>query len=132
MTSGTSAPPEAPATPSDRLARTPLWARIAVPAFVIAAGAAIVTSVVAAGAQPPATVEALCRAAVEAGLENRGHSDIDVTPSMQVTEADGAKRVSGTVKSVDESGISDHAQLRCVVRGEGDAMRVVSVRFSPR
>ena len=131
MTPGTSAPAEAPAARSDRLARTPLWARIAVPAFVLAAGAAIVTSVVAAGAQSPATVEALCRAAVEAGLEDRGHSDIDVTSSMQVTEADGGKRVSGTVTSLDESGISDHGQLRCVVRGEGEAMRVVSVRFSP-
>ncbi|GAA1805877.1 hypothetical protein [Agromyces neolithicus] len=62
--------------------------------------------------------------------ESRGHSDIDVSQSLQVTEADGARRVSGTVTSVDESGRVDHAQIRCVVRADGDALRVVSARLS--
>ncbi len=122
--------PEAPATQSSRFARTPLWARIAVPVLVLAGGAAVIASVVAAGAQPPATVESMCQAEVEAGLERRGHSDIDVGRSFHVTEADDAQRVSGTVTSVNESGTYDHAELRCVVRVDGDAMRVVSARFS--
>ena len=122
--------PETPATQSSWFARTPLWARIAVPVVVLVGGAAVVASVVAAGAQPPATVESMCRSAIAETLESRGHSDIDVSRSLQVTEADGAQRVSGTVSSVDESGRVDHAQIRCVVRVEGDTMRVVSARLS--
>lgn len=72
----------------------------------------------------------MCRSAAEAGLEVRGHSDIDVSRSFTVTDADGAKRVSGTVTSVNESGAVDYAQVRCVVRVHGDALRVVSARFS--
>ena len=121
---------EAPATQSSWFARIPLWARIAVPAVVVAAGAAVVASVVAAGAQPPATVESMCQSEVEASLERRGHSDIDVGRSFDVTEADGAQRVSGTVTSVNESGNYDYAELRCVVRVDGDAMHVVSARTS--
>ena len=122
--------PEAPATQSSRLARTPLWARIAVPAVVVAAGAAVFASVAVAGTQPPATMESLCQSEAEAGLEQRGHTDIVVSRSFNVTEADGAQRVSGTVTSVNESGNHDYAELRCVIRVDGDAMRVVSVRFS--
>lgn len=122
--------PEAPAARSSWFARIPLWARIAVPVVVLAGGAAVVAGVVVAGAQPPATVESLCQSEVEAGLERRGHSDIDVGRSFDVTDADGAKRVSGTVTSVNESGDYDYAQLRCVVRVEGDTIRVVSARFS--
>ena len=122
--------PEAPATQSSWLARTPLWARIAVPAVVVAAGAAVVASIVAAGTQPPATMESLCQSEAEASLERLGHSDIVVGRSFDVTEADGAQRVSGTVTSVNESGNHDYAELRCVVRVDGDSMRVVSVRFS--
>jgi len=122
--------PEAPATQSSRLTRTPMWARIAIPVLVVAGGSAVVASVVAAGAQPPATMESMCQSEVEASLERRGHSEIDVGRSFTVTEADGAQRVSGTVTSVNESGNFDHAQLRCVVRVEGDTMRVVSARTS--
>jgi hypothetical protein len=122
--------PEPPATKSSWFARIPLWARIAVPVLVVAGGAAVVASVVAAGAQPPVTVESLCRAEVEASLERRGHTEIDVGRSFDITEADGAQRVSGTVTSVNESGDYDHAQLRCVVRVEGDTIRVVSARTS--
>jgi len=122
--------PEAPATKSSWFARFPLWARIAVPVLVVAGGAAVVASVVAAGAQPPVTVESLCRSEVEVSLERRGHTEIDVGRSFDITEADGAQRVSGTVTSVNESGDYDHAQLRCVVRVEGDTIRVVSARTS--
>jgi len=123
--------PKASATQSNRLARIPLWARIAVPVLVVAAGAAVVGSVAAAaGAQPPATMESMCQSEVEASLERRGHSDIDVGRSFHITEADGAQRVSGTVTSVNESGNHDYAELRCVVRVEGDTMRVVSARVS--
>jgi hypothetical protein len=115
---------------SSWLARMPRWARIAVPAVVVAAGAAVFASVVAAGAQPPATLESLCQSEVEASLERRGHSEIDVGRSFDITEADGAQRVSGTVKSVNEAGNYDYAELRCVVRVEGDTMRVVSARTS--
>ena len=121
---------EAPATKSSWFARVPLWARIAVPVLVVAGGAAVVASVVASGAQPPVTVESLCRSEVEASLERRGHTEIDVGRSFDITEADGAQRVSGTVTSVNESGDYDHAQLRCVVRVEGDTIRVVSARTS--
>ena len=121
---------EAPATQSNWLARTPRWARLAVPAVVVAAGAAVVVGVAAAGAQPPATVESLCQSEVEASLERRGHTEIDVSRSFDITQADGAQRVSGTVKSVNETGNYDYAELRCVVRVDGDAMRVVSARTS--
>jgi hypothetical protein len=122
--------PEAPATQSSPFARVPLWARIAVPVLVVAGGAAVVASVVAAGAQPPATVESMCQSEVQASLERQGHSEIDVGRSFDITEADGARRVSGTVTSVNESGNYDYAELRCVVRVEGDSMRVVSARTS--
>ena len=122
--------PEAPATQTSRFARIPLWARIAVPAVAVAAGAALFATITAAGAQPPATMESMCHSEVEASLERRGHSDIDVGRSFDVTEADGAQRVSGTVTSVNESGIYDYAELRCVIRVEGDTMRVVSARVS--
>ncbi|MCD2443087.1 hypothetical protein LQ757_12460 [Agromyces sp. SYSU K20354] len=112
------------------LARTPLWARIAVPVVVIAGGAAVLAAVVAAGAQPPATVESMCRSTIVATLESRGHSEIEVSRSLKITEADGAQRVSGTVTSVDDSGRADHAQIRCVVRVDGDTMHVVSARLS--
>jgi hypothetical protein len=101
-----------------------------VPLVVLVGGAAVVASGVAAGAQPPATMESMCQLAIEASLESRGHSDIDVARSMQITGADGAQRVSGSVTSVDESGNVDYAELRCVVRVDGDAMRVVSARLS--
>ena len=131
MTSETGGPaPEAPATQSSRFKRTPRWVRIAVPAVVVAAAAAVLASVVVAGAQPPATVESMCQSEVEASLERRGHSDIDVGRSFNITEADGAQRVSGTVTSVNESGNYDYAELRCVVRVDGDAIRVVSARTS--
>ncbi|WP_307042653.1 hypothetical protein [Agromyces ramosus] len=122
--------PEAPAQKSSPLARTPLWARITVPVVVLIGGAAVVVGVSAARSQPPATVESACRSAIEATLESRGHTDIDVSRSFQVTEADGADRVSGSVTSVDESGHVDHALVRCVVRIQGDSMRVVSARLS--
>ncbi|WP_232498485.1 hypothetical protein [Agromyces humatus] len=121
---------EPPATQSSWIARTPLWARIVVPAVVLVGGAAVVVSAMAAEAQPPATVESMCRSAVEAKLETRGHSDVDVSRSFQIAEADGAQRVSGTVSSVDDSGHVDHAQVRCVVRVDGDTIRVVSARLS--
>lgn len=121
---------ETPATQSSWFSRTPLWARIAVPVVVFVGGAALVAGVVAAGAQPPATVESMCRSAIESHLETRGHSDIDVAQSLRVTEADGAQRVSGSVTSVDDSGRVDYADLRCVVRVHGESLRVVSARVS--
>ena len=131
MTPETSGPTtEAPAKQSSWFARVPLWARIAVPVVVIAGGAAVIASVVASGAQSPATVESMCRSAIEEMLETRGHSDIDISRSLRVAEADGAYRVSGTVSSVNESGAGDHAQLRCVIRVDGDTMTVVSTRLS--
>ncbi|WP_146184925.1 hypothetical protein [Agromyces badenianii] len=130
MTSETSGPREVPATQPSRFARTPLWARVAVPVVVLAGAAGVVAGVVAAGAQPPATVESMCRSAIESTLESRGHADVDVAQSLRVTGADGALRVSGSVTSVDDSGHADYAALRCVVRDEGDAMRVVSARVS--
>lgn len=121
----------APELQSRRRARTPLWARIAVPALAFAGMAALITGVVTAGAQPPATVESACRSAIEAKLESRGHSDIDVSRALRVTEADGAQRVSGSVVSSDDSGRVRHIALRCVVRDQGESMRVVSARVSP-
>lgn len=121
---------DAPARKPGWFARVPLWARIAVPAVVVVGGAAIVASAVAAGSAEPVTVESLCASAAEERLERRGRSDIEVGRSLQVTEADGAQRVSGTVKFIDEEGRTQYAQVRCVVRGEGDDLRVRSVRFS--
>jgi hypothetical protein len=115
---------------SSRLARTPLWARVAAPVVVLLGGAAVVAGVAASNSQPAATVESMCGSAIEALLESREHSDIDVARSLRVTEADGARRVSGSVTSVDESGHVDYADLRCVVRVNGEAMRVVSARVS--
>ncbi|WP_143231712.1 hypothetical protein [Agromyces cerinus] len=121
----------APEQPSARRAPIPLWARITVPTVAFAGAAALIAGVVTAGAQPPATVESACRSAIEHKLQSRGHSDVDVGSSLQVAEADGAQRVSGTVISSDESGRVRHAALRCVVRDQGESMRVVSARVSP-
>jgi hypothetical protein len=120
---------DAPARKDGWLARVPLWARIAVPAVIVVGGAAVVAGFVAAGSAEPATVESLCASAAEKRLETRGHSDIELDESVEVTEADGAQRVSGNLTFVDEEGDTHHALVRCVVRGEGDEMRVVSVRF---
>lgn len=120
----------APEDQSRRRARVPLWARVAVPVVVGAGAAALIAGVAAAGSQPPATVESMCRSAIEAKLEARGHSDIDIGSSLRITEADGAQRVSGSVASSDESGHVRQADLRCVVRDEGESMRVVSARVS--
>ncbi|MGH3703109.1 MAG: hypothetical protein ACRDT9_00630 [Agromyces sp.] len=120
----------APETQSSRRARVPLWARVAVPLVAVAGVAALIVGVAAAGAQPPATIESMCRSAIEAKLEARGHSDIDIGSSLRVTEADGAQRVSGSVASSDDSGHVRYADLRCVVRDEGASMRVVSARVS--
>jgi hypothetical protein len=122
--------PQAPATKSSRFARTPLWARIAVPVVVLFGGAAVVTGAMAASSQPAATVESACRSAIEAKLESRGHTDIEVARTLQVTDADGAKRVSGSATSLDESGRVDYHNLRCVVRVQGESLRVVSARVS--
>ncbi|WP_173923109.1 hypothetical protein [Agromyces sp. Marseille-P2726] len=121
---------KAPEKQSARLARVPLWMRIAVPVVVVVGGAAVIAGVVMAGSQSPATVESMCRPAIESLLESRGHSEIDVAQSLRVTEADDGHRVSGTVTSVDDSGDADHAQLRCVVRVDGDTISVVSARVS--
>jgi hypothetical protein len=122
--------PEAPATKTSRFPGTPLWARIAVPVGVLFGGAAVVTGAMAASSEPAATVESACRSAIVAKLESRGHSDIDVARTLQVTDADGAKRVSGSATSVDESGRVDYHNLRCVVRVQDDSFRVVSARVS--
>lgn len=122
--------PEVPALQSSPFARVPLWARITAPVVVLLGVAAVVAGVMGTFSQPPSTVESMCRSAIEASLESRGHSDVDVARSLRVTEADGAKRVSGSVTSVDDAGHVDYADLRCVVRGQGEAMRVVSARLS--
>ncbi|MRG60242.1 hypothetical protein GE115_10235 [Agromyces sp. CFH 90414] len=124
---------EAPGAPAGRLARMPMPARVAA-ALALAAGAmaaivALNVGVGTAGAQP-ASAESLCRTAIESTLESRGHADVRVAQTMRVTQADDAHRVSGSVASVDEAGRTDHAAIRCVVRGDGDAMRVVSARLS--
>ena len=90
----------------------------------------MVVGLVSAGSQPAPTLESLCRTAIEATLESRGHTDIDVGRALRITDADGAKRVSGAVTSVDESGHVDAADLRCVIRVNGESMRVVSARLS--
>ncbi|WP_448808871.1 hypothetical protein [Agromyces bauzanensis] len=110
--------------------RIPLWARIVVPVVVLAGAAAAVGSVVAAGSPQPATAESLCRSAAEARLEARGRSDIDLSRSFELTTADDAQRVAGTVTFVDDSGTVRHAAVRCVIRAHGDTMQVRSVRFS--
>lgn len=120
----------APETHSSRHARTPLWARVAVPVVAVAGATALAFGVVAAGSQPPATVESVCLSAIESKLESRGHSDIDVGRSLRVTEADGAIRVSGSVTSSDDEGRVQHSDLRCVVRDQGESMLVVSARVS--
>ena len=120
---------DAPARKPGWFARVPLWARIAVPAVVVVGGAAIVAGVVASGSAEPQTVESLCASAAEERLEARGHSDVELGESLEVIEADGAQRVSGTVTFVDEEGDTHHALVRCVIRVEGDDMRVASVRF---
>jgi hypothetical protein len=122
--------PEAPTTKSSWFARTPLWARIAVPVVVLFGGAAVVTGAMAASSQPAATVESACQSAIAAKLESRGHTGIDVSRTLQVTDADGAKRVSGSATTVDESGHVDYHSLRCVVRVQGESLRVVSARVS--
>jgi hypothetical protein len=129
MTSETGAD-SAPEIQSSRRARTPLRARVAASVVAIAGAAALTFGVVAAGSQPPATVESACRSAIESMLESRGHSDIDVGRSLRVTEADGAKRVSGSVTSSDDGGRVRYADLRCVVRDQGESMLVVSARVS--
>ncbi|WP_448003306.1 hypothetical protein [Agromyces bauzanensis] len=131
MTPETDGPAVArPATERSWFDRTPLWARIVVPIVVLAGGAAVVATVVAAGAPQPATAESLCRSAAEARLESRGRSDIDLSRSFEVTTADDAQRVSGTVSFVDDAGVARHAAVRCVIRADGDTMQVRSVRFS--
>lgn len=121
---------EGPTTASAWFDRIPPWARIAVPVAVVAGGAAVVASLMAAGSSPPATPEALCGSAVTARLESRGHSDIDVARSLQLTTAGDAQRVSGTVTFVDDAGADHHAALRCMVRSDGGVLRVTSVRVS--
>ena len=100
------------------------------PAVVVVGGAAIVASAVAGGFAKPTTIESLFASATKERLERRGRSNTEVGGSLEVDEADGAQRVSGTVKFVDEEGRTQYAQVRCVVRGEGDDLRVRSVRFS--
>ncbi|WP_430645042.1 hypothetical protein [Agromyces sp. GXS1127] len=109
--------------------RTPLWVRIAVPAVIVAGGAAIVAGAVGAGSAAPADADALCREAATSRLEQRGHTDIEFASSLQQTEADGAQRLSGTVTFVGEGGATHHAEVRCVIRGAGDDLSVASVRF---
>lgn len=130
MTPESREPTEVRATHRGRFGRIPPWARIALPVVVLACVAAVVAIVLGSVTPQPATAESLCRAAAQARLEDRGRSDIDLTRPLERTEADGAHRVSGTVTFDDESGDAHHAQLRCVIRLEGDAMRLTSVRFS--
>ena len=119
-----------PATKPTRFDRIPLWVRIVVPVVVLAGGAAIVGSVASAGSSQPATAESLCRSAAEARLEARGRTDIDLSRPFEITTADDAQRVSGTVSFIDDSGTTRHAAVRCVIRTDGDTMQVRSVRFS--
>ncbi|WP_157415756.1 hypothetical protein [Agromyces allii] len=122
---------EAPETQSDRSKPAPRWAPVAVPVLIVAAGAALLGGIVAAVTPPPvASAESLCSSAIETKLIARGHTNVDVSRSFTVTDADGATRVSGSVASVGASGRVDYAELRCVVRGDGAAMRVVSARVS--
>ncbi|MFF2371281.1 hypothetical protein [Agromyces sp. NPDC058110] len=121
---------EAPEPPTVRSARALFWVPVAVPVLIVALGAALMGGAVAAIARPPASVDSLCASAIEAKLAGRGHTDVEVAPSLRMTEADGARRVSGSVTSVDATGRVDYAELRCVVRGDGPSLRVVSARVS--
>ncbi|GAA1054954.1 hypothetical protein GCM10017608_18060 [Agromyces luteolus] len=97
------------------------------PAVVV--GAVIVAGGVAGTSSPAADADALCRDAATARLEGRGHTDVQLATSLDQAEADGAQRVSGTLTFVDEAGATHHALVRCVVRSDGDRLRVASVRF---
>ena len=116
------------AQPAEWFARIPLWLRIAAPVIVVAV-VAIIVAVAIAAPPTPATPDSACRTAATDRLESRGHTAVELADSLEVAEADGAQRVSGTVTFVDDSGATHHALVRCVVRTEGDAMRVTSVRF---
>ncbi|MEV1131205.1 hypothetical protein [Agromyces sp. NPDC049794] len=120
----------APETKPSSLDRIPLWARIMVPVVVLAGGAAVVASVIATGSPEPATAESLCRSAAKAQLEARERTDIDLSRRFEITSADDAQRVSGTVTFVDDSGTTRYAAVRCIIRADGDTMQVRSVRFS--
>gem|GEM_PF-2698576 len=127
--------PEAPerAVPeAGRLRRIPLWVRVAAPVVIVAGGAALLAGGVAAisGSPADADADALCREAATSRLEQRGHTAIELATSLQQGEADGAQRVSGTLTFVDDAGATHHALLRCVVRADGDRLRVASVRFA--
>lgn len=112
-----------------------------IPLAILVVVAAIVAVVIAATAgpsgsgspgsdDPEAAAEAACRTAAEAQLERRGESQIEVAERVAVTEqADGGYRVQGTV-TFDQDGSTHHADVRCIVRIEGDAADVVSVRFN--
>lgn len=121
---------ETPENPSVRSARALFWVPVAVPVLIVAAGAALMGGAVTAIAPPPASVDSLCTSAIEVKLASRGHTEVDVARSLRVIDADRARRVSGSVTSVDPSGRVDYAELRCVVRGDGAALRVISARVS--
>ncbi|WP_400995021.1 hypothetical protein [Agromyces sp. GXQ0307] len=99
------------------------------PTAIVVGGAAIVAGAVAAGTSGPADADDLCRDAATSRLEQRGHTDVELARSLQQVEADGAQRVSGTVTFVDGAGATHHAELRCVIRVDGDRSTVTSVRF---
>lgn len=116
-------------------ARVPLWLRVAAPVVLLALIAIVVAAwsgVFAGGAEaePEATAEAACRSAATERLETRGHTDIDIARSLEISEqADGGLRIEGTV-TFDEDGDTRHRGLRCIVRMDGGTASVVSVRFS--
>jgi hypothetical protein len=132
MTPGTGAS-EAPTEPTGWLARTPLWARIAVPVLLAVVIVATIMVVVASAARPDDPVEvatALCREAALDELDSLGREEGDVTADLEVTEAGGDYRVEGAVTYVGEDGASRTDLLRCVVRDVDGELQVRSVRFA--
>ncbi|GAA1059991.1 hypothetical protein [Agromyces bracchium] len=121
--------PERDASRPGWFARVPMWARVTVPTVIVVGGAAIVAGAVAVGPSGPADAGDLCRDAATSRLEGRGHTDIELARSLQQVEADGAQRVSGTVTFVDGAGATHHAEVRCVIRVDGDQATLASVRF---
>ncbi|WP_448004843.1 hypothetical protein [Agromyces bauzanensis] len=109
----------------------PLWARVAVPVVLVVGGAAAAVTV--AGSQPEDPIGAaasVCREAVQAELESRGHPAIDVSRSFEVVAAGAdAYRATGAATFEDADGTSHRADVRCTVRLEGGTMRATGLRI---
>ncbi|HWS51966.1 MAG TPA: hypothetical protein VN241_13230 [Microbacterium sp.] len=133
MTSEQSGSGPADSPSARRLARTPVWARIAVVLGILVVAAAVIVTVVVAtrgGDDPDAALRELCAAAAEDHLERRGSDDIEVAASaMQISESGETYRVQGTA-TFTQDGVAGQATVRCTARDEDGAWRIASVRVS--